>query len=30
LLNAKSAIFHPYHGENKFKFNEMMMISAMY
>ena len=25
LLNANSAIFQPYHGENKLLFNEMMM-----
>jgi len=25
LFNANSAIFQPYHGENKLIFNEMMM-----
>jgi hypothetical protein len=27
---ANSTIFQPYHGENKFIFNEMMMRSALY
>jgi hypothetical protein len=30
LVNANSAIFQPYHGENKVIFNEMMMKSALY
>jgi len=30
LLNANSAIFQLYHGENKLIFNEMMMWSALY
>ena len=32
LFNTNSAIFqlHIYHGENKFIFNEMMMMSALY
>jgi hypothetical protein len=30
LLNANSAIFQLYHGENKLIFNEMMMMSALY
>jgi hypothetical protein len=30
LLNANSAIFQLYHGENKLIFNEMMMSSALY
>ena len=30
LLNANSAIFQLYHGENKLIFNEMMMRSALY
>jgi hypothetical protein len=30
LFNNKSAIFQPYHGENKLIFNEMMMRSALY
>ena len=29
LLNANSAIFQLYHGENKLIFNEMMMRSAL-
>jgi len=29
LLNANSAIFQPYHGENKLIFNEMMMSAAL-
>jgi hypothetical protein len=29
LLNANSAIFQLYHGENKLIFNEMMMTSAL-
>jgi hypothetical protein len=30
LLNANSAIFQLYHGENKLIFNEMMTKSALY
>jgi hypothetical protein len=30
LLNANSAIFQLFHGENKLIFNEMMMRSALY
>jgi hypothetical protein len=30
LLNANSAIFHLYHGENKWILNEMMMRSALF
>jgi hypothetical protein len=30
LVNANSAIFQLYHGENKLIFNEMMMRSALY
>ena len=30
LLNANSAIFQLYHGENKLIFNEMMMRFALY
>ena len=30
LLNANSAIFQLYHGENKLVVNEMMMRSALY
>jgi hypothetical protein len=30
LFNAISAIFHPYHGENKLIFNEMMMRSTLF
>ena len=30
LLNANSAIFQLYHGENKLIFNETMMRSALY
>jgi hypothetical protein len=30
LLNANSAIFQLYHGENKLIVNEMMMRSDMY
>ena len=30
LLNAISAIFQLYHGENKLIFNDMMMKSALY
>jgi hypothetical protein len=30
LLNANSAIFQLYHGENKLIFNEMVMRSALY
>ena len=30
LFNTNSAIFQPYHGENKLIFNEMMMRSALY
>jgi len=30
LLNANSAIFQLYHGENKLIFNEVMMKSALY
>jgi hypothetical protein len=30
LLDSKSAIFQLYHGENKLRFDEMMMISASY
>ena len=30
LLNANSAIFQLYHGENKLIFNEMMMRSALF
>jgi hypothetical protein len=30
LLNANSAIFQLYHGENKLIFNEMMMRSTLY
>ena len=30
LINANSAIFQLYHGENKLIFNEMMMRSALY
>ena len=30
LFNANSAIFQPYHGENKLSFNEMMMMPALY
>ena len=29
LLNANSAIYQLYHGENKLIFNEMMMGSAL-
>jgi hypothetical protein len=28
LFNAKSGIFHLYHGENMWMFNEMMMSAA--
>ena len=30
VLNANSAIFQLYHGENKLIFNEIMMRSALY
>jgi len=30
LLNANSAIFQLYHGENKLIFNEMMMRSDLF
>jgi hypothetical protein len=30
LFNRKWAIFQLYHGENKFIFIEMMMMSALY
>jgi hypothetical protein len=30
LLNANSAIFQLYHGENKLIFNEVMKRSALY
>jgi len=30
LLNDNSAIFQPYHGENKLTFNEMMMRYALH
>ena len=30
LFNANSAIFQPYHGENKLIINEMMMRSVLY
>ena len=30
VVNANSAIFQLYHGENKLIFNEMMMSSALY
>ena len=30
LLNANSAIFQLYHGENKLIFNEMIMRFALY
>ena len=30
LLNANSAIFQLYHGENKLNFNEMMMIKVRF
>ena len=30
LFNANSAIFQPYHGENKLIFSEMMTWSALY
>jgi hypothetical protein len=30
LFKANSAIFQPYHGENKLIFNEMMMRSALF
>jgi hypothetical protein len=30
LFNAKSAIFQPYHDENKLHFNEKMMMSTLY
>jgi hypothetical protein len=30
LFNANSAIFQPYHGENKLIFNEMIMSSTLY
>jgi len=30
LFNTKSTIFHPYYGENKLDYGEMMMISALY
>ena len=30
LLNANSAIFQLYHGENKLMFNKMMMRSALF
>jgi hypothetical protein len=30
MFSINSAIFQPYHGENKLIFNEMMMRSALY
>jgi hypothetical protein len=30
VINANSAIFQLYHGNNKLIFNEMMMRSALY
>ena len=30
VLNANSAIFQLYHGENKLIFNEMMLVSSLY
>jgi len=30
LLNANSAIFQLYHGENKLIFNKMIIRSALY
>jgi len=30
LFSANSAIFQPYHGENKLVFNEMIMRSDLF
>jgi hypothetical protein len=30
LVNANSAIFQPYHGENKLIVNDMMMMFVLF